>query len=687
MTQILLFQHCPQCGTRAIAKQHFCPKCGTNRDTTLYQDNVSLDDDATIRVSAVDTDATIRVTTADRDATHLAASRLSSKLYLRAVEQSHTAHDLYADQTTQPKLPVKNLTFHAAGEKPKVFSKKKLLIQVGCIVGLVLLLGLLFLALRHPSNTASIQQKQVAQNKLQLDRAIRYAQSIGVTASFLQPVSKQEQLLNTSHPPVAFFDTHATAQYYQDLAQRYHMLQVQLSDITIAATTQAQTQAEQNMQSFETTIAQQNSQGTDVMRYFLQQFSQDQLLLSSAKYPKEYQAISQNAVAVLHALSAMQITRSQLVAFRDTIDRMKAAQLDVTAMQTQYQNDMQLFNQATTASDFQNLNAQIDVQYQQVVVSSIQAFPYVSVTKLNQLQDQIHQLTMYGIDASKYQAHLNKDQVTVSQARTVYDNLLFFKEIDADITSMYHDLVQGKARYLVKQFHREVDAWAKAHPYHDPFNGRDYALDNGYMQGGIGATLDGDLTSADTDASAEAVITEANNDLFNLHMLELDYTDKTAYNQVHAADMQMLQHYNLQGKQVVMVSLVEQVMRVYQQGKLVRSYYVTTGRQERPSPPGVWTVLERKAPIIFTSADPKGSPYWFPDTPINYAILYRWGGDFVHDAPWRASFGPGTQFPHADAGGNTAYNFDGSHGCVNLSERDAAWVYNNTNWNTVIVVY
>ncbi|HLJ32903.1 MAG TPA: L,D-transpeptidase [Ktedonobacteraceae bacterium] len=149
----------------------------------------------------------------------------------------------------------------------------------------------------------------------------------------------------------------------------------------------------------------------------------------------------------------------------------------------------------------------------------------------------------------------------------------------------------------------------------------------------------------------------------------------------------MLNHYNLQGKQVLMVSLSEQVMRVYQNGKLVRAFYVTTGRSELPSPPGVWSILDRRTPLTFVSGEPQNSPYWFPPTPIKYAILYHYGGDFVHDAWWRQSFGPGTQFPHADAGGNTSYNFDGSHGCINLTTSDASWVYKNTNWNTVIVVY
>ncbi|HLL78751.1 MAG TPA: L,D-transpeptidase, partial [Ktedonobacteraceae bacterium] len=222
---------------------------------------------------------------------------------------------------------------------------------------------------------------------------------------------------------------------------------------------------------------------------------------------------------------------------------------------------------------------------------------------------------------------------------------------------------------------------------YDSYDNQTYALDNAYMQAGIGATIDSDLASAATPADSEAMVSEALNALFNLHMLEADYNDSTPYNQAHATDLEMLAHYNLQNKTVLMISTVEQAMRVYQNGKLLRAFHVTTGRSELPSLPGVWGVLERKSPIIFQSADPKGSPYWFPDTPIKYAILYHYGGYFVHDAWWRANFGPGTEFPHSDASGTSAYNFDGSHGCINLSETDAAWVYQHTDWNTQIVIY
>jgi lipoprotein-anchoring transpeptidase ErfK/SrfK len=148
----------------------------------------------------------------------------------------------------------------------------------------------------------------------------------------------------------------------------------------------------------------------------------------------------------------------------------------------------------------------------------------------------------------------------------------------------------------------------------------------------------------------------------------------------------MINHYHVSGT-IIVVSMVEQAMRFYQNGKLVKSFYVTTGRVERPALPGYWTVQDRKSPDVFKSTEPPGTQFWYPDTPIHYAILYHWGGFFIHDAWWRQDFGPGTQFPHNDSGGTTSFNFDGSHGCINMQIDQAAWVWDHTDWNTQILVY
>ncbi len=300
-------------------------------------------------------------------------------------------------------------------------------------------------------------------------------------------------------------------------------------------------------------------------------------------------------------------------------------------------------------------------------------------------------LSLVGLEASNHQTQAQQVQraAQVLQQSQQYQNQLKLDEAQRQLAQAQQQLAQLKTQAvgLVSQFNQAVKAWGQTHLYHDSYDGHQYLLDSGYMQAGIGSFINSDLAYAQTAADYTSVISETQDLLFDFQMLEADYQDHTAYNHMHASDLNILNHYQFMQKTVLLVSSIEQTMRVYQQGKLIRSFYVTTGRPERPSLPGHWSVLDRRSPTIFESGDPPSSPYWFPETPINYAILYHYGGFFVHDAPWRGSFGSGTQFPHKDANGNTPYNFDGSHGCINLAETDAAWVYHHSDWNTVIVIY
>lgn len=554
---------CPQCGAEGIENQRFCPNCG---EAFLPQDS-----DATIRVNPRDPDATVR-----------ASRSLSPAMLRKAIEKSQETG------SQPPSSPACRGAIHSAP------SRKRTFVLVGSVICLLLILALIATALLNHSGEASAQQRAL-QSEAQLNSQLQQVRALGIPASYLQPVLNQEQQIAHAQPLFAPVNPFATG-YYTHAAQQYRALQQEVPGIIATATNALQTQAQLNMQAFQAAISKWDAHGVGNSRYFSQQFSQDQLALSSARYPRDYSAISQNAQQSIVALQAMGIVYSQLNDLKTTIRRMGMAHIDVTALQAQYANDLQAFNSATSTTAFQNLGSQIDAQYEQAVVASIQAFPYVGVTKLNELQQQISQLRSYGMNTTYYQQRLSADQLAEQHVNTVYDALLFIKQVDSDITSMYGDLMKGEAHYLVKSFHQQVEAWAKAHPYYDSFDGHTYALDDGYMATGIGNTLDSDLAAATTTADYAAMVNEANNDLFNLHN-------------------------------------------------------------------------------------------WFPPTPIKYAILYHYGGDFVHDAWWRQSFGPGTQFPHADTGGNTSYNFDGSHGCINLTTSDAAWVYKNTTWNTVIVVY
>ncbi len=551
-------------------------------------------------------------------------------------------------------------------------------ILAGGLIGLMLLLSAC-------GGNPQVQQ-QASQGKAQLDAQLQHAEAIGIPQSILQPVLTQEQQLSSSSAPFTLFNDQPATDYYANLSVRYHQLQVQLQGIVAVTTQQFQSQAQRDLQNFQIALKQSQAKNIGNISAFSQQFNTDETRLTAAQYPKDYTAVSTDAHSAISALDLLGLTYNQLTTFNKTIAQMKGVHLDTTVLEGQYQSDMDMFNKATAVPTLQNLSTLIDAQYEQAVVTSYQALPYISNAKLSNFQSQINLLKSYGMDVSPYQKLYNADAAHVSKAKTIADYLAFFHQVDTDVASMQNNMVQGEANYLVNKLAADAKAWGQAHLYHDSYDGKNYILDNGYTQDGVGGWISQDLSAASSPSDYQSVVDEENNEFFNLQMLEADYSDSTPYNQVHATDMQMLNHYNLQKGQVLMVSLVEQAMRVYQDGHLVRAFHVTTGRVELPSLPGVWSVQNRQSPTTFVSSDPPGSPYYYPPTPIHYAIEYHSDGYFVHDAWWRTQFGPGTQFPHNDQN-SPDFSDNGSHGCINMQEDDAAWVYGHTDWNTTIVVY
>ncbi len=149
----------------------------------------------------------------------------------------------------------------------------------------------------------------------------------------------------------------------------------------------------------------------------------------------------------------------------------------------------------------------------------------------------------------------------------------------------------------------------------------------------------------------------------------------TPHSQPHATDLLLINTaYHLTGK-VIVVSLREQTLRAYDNGQMVWWSYVTTGAyrptEQLPSWPGLHYAMYKLYHTEFTSPDPPGSPDYYAPTPINYAIAYAPNGYFLHDAWWRAEFGPDTNLPHWDPAAFSG----GSHGCVNLPENNMAYLY------------
>ncbi len=555
-----------------------------------------------------------------------------------------------------------------------------------------LLMLLLSLALSACGGNAQMQQQATA-SKATLDQLLVHAQSIGVPATLLQPVQQQEVQLSNTNAPIGIFNDQSTNDYYSNLAQRYQALSVQVRGLESQATQQLDYQASLDLQSFEKSLAVRQEQGFVEAKTFASQLTTDQQALAKAQYPKDYLQISNNAKLSTQALQLMGPAYNNLTTFQQNIKQLQASHLDTTALNQQYQQDLQQFRVAAQPQDFSNLITQLSAQLQETTVYSTQAIPYVGAAKLQQFSADIQQLKHYGQSTASFQQKLSNDQQALNAAQSISDYLKISGQIDRDIASLQYSLIVGQANYLLKQFHSAVTAWGNTHQYHNAYDGNVYNLDYEYDEQGIGSDVDSAVQYAGSTGAVsdyQAAIDLIQNDMANLQAMEADSGDKTAWNQPHKTDIQMMQHYGVYGAnsgQVLVVSLVEQVLRYYNNGKLVRSFQIVSGQYEKPSPPGFWSIFLKQSPTVFKSSEPKGSAFWYPDTNIKYAMEYHDGGYFFHDAWWRCTFGLNANFPHADACGTTTFNGNGSHGCINMNSNDIAWLYPQINWGAAVILY
>jgi lipoprotein-anchoring transpeptidase ErfK/SrfK len=161
---------------------------------------------------------------------------------------------------------------------------------------------------------------------------------------------------------------------------------------------------------------------------------------------------------------------------------------------------------------------------------------------------------------------------------------------------------------------------------------------------------------------------------------------------------------------VILVSLSRQRLYAYDNGALAFSIQVVTGRPELPTPTGLYHVFLKAcsdlrwtsnvAPTathnanctqhvgdgfqeVFNSPWPKGSPYWYAPTHINYALQFLGGGYYLHDAWWHVKFGPGANLPHQLSNGTWE---SGSHGCVGMPTSAAEMLYAWTPLGTPVYI-
>ena len=129
------------------------------------------------------------------------------------------------------------------------------------------------------------------------------------------------------------------------------------------------------------------------------------------------------------------------------------------------------------------------------------------------------------------------------------------------------------------------------------------------------------------------------------------------------------------GKRYIDVDMTEQHVRVYgDDGQIVIESDCVTGIPAHATDEGVYTIYEHTPNTTLVGLDYNndGKPDY--ETPVSYWMPFN-GGQGLHDAYWRYSFG------------GEIWQYDGSHGCVNLPSDIAAQLFDWSHVGDVVVVH
>lgn len=123
------------------------------------------------------------------------------------------------------------------------------------------------------------------------------------------------------------------------------------------------------------------------------------------------------------------------------------------------------------------------------------------------------------------------------------------------------------------------------------------------------------------------------------------------------------------GDTYIEISLDEQHMWFYKDGKLIVSTDVVTGyKNAHDTPTGLYYIINKASP-----AELVGDTW---DVWVDYWLGVTYDGIGIHDSTWRTS----------GYGGNI-YTYDGSHGCINTPYDAVKKIYDNCKENTPVVIY
>jgi lipoprotein-anchoring transpeptidase ErfK/SrfK len=518
--------------------------------------------------------------------------------------------------------------------------------------------------------SADAYQGQARANHAKLDTELQRARQSGVPANLLDPIAAQESKVAAGQGGWGYS--------YQNAASNYRLLY----DQVLAAEQQSgdvlKEQAVKNVTRFSNVLNDRKQQGFAAADDYQVRLTQAFQLLNAAKTPSDYAQISAFALEQANALDALWPAYLKLQDFKSALDALQKAGIDSDWSQAAYTQDLTVFRMAASADRYTRLSQVIDGQVNQLVADRIEVLPYVGDAMLAQFQGQINILAGWGENVSAFQQEYDSVKQELSQAKSLADYLTLSQALNQQSRAMALPFARGHAKEELRRLQVAIKSDQAINPliayeYADPVRG----------VGDVEQQVADAAWAWDPVSAYDQAYENTHDMLINLYALNANLSDPTPPQQPHQSDLTLMAEYHVLTGQVTMVSLREQTARMYDNGKMVYWSYVTTGRVERPSPPGLHYAYWKQTHILFQPTEPIGSPIRGFPTPINYGVYYADYGFFLHDAWWRVGFGPGMNLPHWDP---AAFN-GGSHGCINFPLQNMAWYYNWVDPGSPVIVY
>ena len=114
----------------------------------------------------------------------------------------------------------------------------------------------------------------------------------------------------------------------------------------------------------------------------------------------------------------------------------------------------------------------------------------------------------------------------------------------------------------------------------------------------------------------------------------------------------LTQSFDIGASLIVVASTQTHYMQLYQNGKMIDNWPISTGKPGDNTPNGTYLTIDKGNPV-----DMKGPGY---NIEVPWSVRFTWSGDYLHDAYWSTSEQGFTNV---------------SHGCVNMPPADAQTYY------------